>query len=248
METIFEASADEADVGSDMDPDDTSAAEFPESREISDARDWFDDEEVGSGKTMDINEILKSCLKRLRKLKTPRAFLALTQLTLVQQYVNLRLRYIRNPRCKRPSINASLAAARLIGKGPYIARQIRKNEQYLLHHHQLPPSKKEGHHAHFTLLDNENVLQGVRKYLAAQALGKITPLELAQHVNTTICPALGLSGNSAKISERSAINWLHKLGYACVETKKGLYHDGHERPDVIEARKIFLAQMEIYER
>jgi hypothetical protein len=40
-----------------------------------------------------------------------------------------------------------------------------------------------------------------------------------------------------------ARNWLHKLGYSCMEVRKGLYHGGHERPDIIEARKKFLDEM-----
>jgi len=44
------------------------------------------------------------------------------------------------------------------------------------------------------------------------------------------------------------IHWLKKLGYECKDVKKGIYVDGHERPDVIQCREKFLAQMEIYQR
>ena len=55
-------------------------------------------------------------------------------------------------------------------------------------------------------------------------------------------------GKEATISERTARNWLRKLGYSCVKVQKGLYHDGHERSDVVEAWKTFLDQMVSYER
>ena len=39
------------------------------------------------------------------------------------------------------------------------------------------------------------------------------------------------------ISERTARRWLHRLGFRMGERKKGLYIDGHERPDVVASRK-----------
>ena len=38
----------------------------------------------------------------------------------------------------------------------------------------------------------------------------------------------------ATICEQTVINWLCKLGYQCKDVRKGIYIDGHERPDVIE--------------
>jgi hypothetical protein len=42
-----------------------------------------------------------------------------------------------------------------------------------------------------TLLDNENVILGVRKYLAAQALGSIMTKAFCQQINKVVVPALG---------------------------------------------------------
>jgi hypothetical protein len=135
-----------------------------------------------------------------------------------------------------------------VGKDQYHACQIRANEKYLLKHGRLPPSKRELHRGQHTLLDNPTILLGVHKYLAAQGLGTITPHELCKHVNEAICPALGLTRDNAKISEHTAINWLHKLGYSYTNISKGLYFDGHECPDVIEAQVKFLEKMKQYER
>jgi hypothetical protein len=197
---------------------------------------------------VDILDIIKRCLKDVKKIHTPRAFKAFTQLSAVMQYIKLRERYRRNPSCTKPCLNASLAIARRVGKDQYYARQLCTNERYLLKHGRLPPSKREISHGQYTLLDNPAILLGVRKYLAAQGLGTITPRELCKHVNEAICPALGLTGDNAKISERTAITWLHKLGYSYTEVRKGLYFDGHERPDVVQARVMFLEKMQHYER
>jgi hypothetical protein len=64
---------------------------------------------------------------------------------------------------------------------------------------------------------------------------------MSQHINEVIFPALRIEG---AISERTAQHWLRfKLGYQCKESKKGLYVDGHERPDVIKERNDFIEQI-----
>jgi hypothetical protein len=186
----------------------------------------------------DVTQIVQSCLKDVKKHKTSRAIKMLSHLIAVSQYVRLRERYQKQNTCKQPCLSASMAIARRMGKGPYFARQIRHNELYLRRHRQLPPPKTFARHGHHSLLDNEAVLHSVRMYLATQALGTITPRTLCHHINDVILPALEISG---KIVESTAQRWLRfKLGYQCKEAKKGMYVDGHERPDVIEERKVFL--------
>jgi hypothetical protein len=217
--------------------------------EVTAAREWLDDGEDDSPEgPRDILDIIKVCLKDVKKLKTTHSINVVTQLTAVAEYVKLQDKYQNHPKCTRPCLNASLAIARCMGKGQYFARQIRQNEAYLLVHGRLPPSKESAHHGQYTLLDNEAVLHGVRRYLAAQNLGSITPQLLCRHVNKVIIPALDLTEKKSSISERTAINWLKKLGYTCKDVKKGVYFDGHERPDVVEARKKFLAEIAKYER
>jgi hypothetical protein len=160
----------------------------------------------------------------------------------VLEYAKLQGQYQCHNKCKRPGLSASLAIARRMGKGrvgkkkgSYFACQVRRDEAYLLKHQCLPPTKAGAKHGQYTLLDNEAVLHGVWLYLAAQNLGAITPKLLCCHVNDTILPALDLTRKNASISEQTAVNWLKKLGYSCKDVKKGVYHDGHEFPDVIEA-------------
>ena len=78
-------------------------------------------------------------------------------------------------------------------------------------------------------------------YLAAQALGTITPHMMCQHINEAILLVLGIK---SMISESTAQHWLKfKLGYQCKESKKGLYVDGHECPDIIKERSKFIEQI-----
>lgn len=44
----------------------------------------------------------------------------------------------------------------------------------------------------------------------------------------------------AKINDRTAVRWLHLLGFEPTSTKKGVYIDGHKRSDVVEYRKVYL--------
>ena len=49
---------------------------------------------------------------------------------------------------------------------------------------------------------------------------------------------------TSAILESTAQHWLKfKLGYQCKESKKGLYVDGHECPDIIKERKEFIEQI-----
>jgi hypothetical protein len=133
-------------------------------------------------------------------------------------------------------LSASMAIAHRMGKGPYFACQIRFNELYLLKNQRLPPPKAYVWHGHHTLLDNEALLHDIRVYLVTQSLGTVNPRLLSQHVNNVILPALGIRG---AIADSTVRRWLRsKLGYdsECKESKKGVYVDGHERPDVIEER------------
>ena len=137
---------------------------------------------------LDIFGIVGAQLKEIRRLKgisTPHCIKMTMHLTTVIQYVCLQEQYCHHGCCKSPSLKASLAMARQMGKqnGDYFAHKIQKNEPYLLRHKHLPPSNQGAKHGQYTLLDNEAILHKVCTYFAAQNLGVITPRELCQHVN-----------------------------------------------------------------
>jgi hypothetical protein len=229
-------------------PDITRDSEQPslplEAPDIEAARELFLPEE--EDEPADIMEIIQTCLKDVQKHNSKHAIKALTLLIAVSEYIKLRTCYNTSKACKQPCLKASIAIARRMGKGPYFARQIRYNELYLLKHRHLPHRKLHSREGHHSLLDNESVLHGVRVYLATQVLGSVMPRTLCQHVNDVLLPALGMQGS---ISESTAQRWLRfRLGYQCKEAKRGIYIDGHERPDVIKERKQFLDELGIYEQ
>ena len=46
------------------------------------------------------------------------------------------------------------------------------------------------------------------------------------------------------VSLRTAIRWLHHLGFKSKNHKKGVYINGHEREDVVKHREEFLKTMD----
>ena len=164
-------------------------------------------------------------------------------LTALSEFIKLREKHRKNPACIRPALSASLKVARRMGKGPYFARQIRQNEWHILKHGYLPLSKSQKQSGHHTLMDNEQVVIGVCRYLAAQDLGTISPQAMVKHLRDVLLPALGFNGQSTEITEKTARNWLHALGFEYMGQAQAVFTDGHERKDVKEARKIFLEIM-----
>jgi len=197
--------------------------------------------------TGDLSKIIQSCLRDVKWHKNVRAIKMLSQLVAVSEYVKLRTHYKLHKVCKQPCLKASIAIAHQMGKGPYFAHQIQYHELYLLKHHHLPLVKNmHGMVNTHSLLNNEAVLHDMRVYLAAQSLSTVTPRTLCHHLNQIIRPALEIQGT---IVESTAQRWLKlRLGYECKETKKGVYIDGHERPDVIKEREAFIDQLDRYER
>ena len=204
---------------------------------IEDACALFTPDSEEDNEPKDIIEIIRSCLKEIKKHDTKHSIKALSKLSAVSEYVKLCARYQNHNACKQPCLSASMAIACRMGKGPYFARQIQRNELYLLRHQHLPPPKTFVRHGHHSLLDNEALLNNVCIYLASQDLGTVNPRILCQHVNNIILPALGIQG---AIAESTAHRWLRsKLEYECKEARMGIYVDGHEHPDVIQERKAY---------
>ncbi|KIY47167.1 hypothetical protein FISHEDRAFT_45850 [Fistulina hepatica ATCC 64428] len=193
-------------------------------------------------------QIITSSLKEVKKLyqhgmMPTRAMKLIMHLTAISKYITLCDHLCQFPRCQCPAMFASYKVA-VIFTG---RTALPANTHLLIERGHLPMSKGEKRQGHYTLIDNEDVRRGVHVYLTAQNLGTISPHELRQHLHTVLLPALGYMGQDAEISEHSVHNWLHVLGYQYVNTSNGLYHDGHERPDVVAARCCFVNKMATYE-
>ena len=150
-----------------------------------------------------------------------------------------------------PDTSTSLRIARELGKGPYYARKIRHNAAYLSKHGALPANRHRKKGPTLSWFDNEIVLQNIKLYLAGLGHGELNPKVFRHHICTEILPSLMTAdyvNYSTEIAMSTVRRWLHKLGYESSGTKKGVYVDGHERPDVREYRDKFLKNMEIYEK
>jgi hypothetical protein len=98
------------------------------------------------------------------------------------------------------------------------------------------------------LLKDEQVQTVVRAHLASVPIGEVTPKQFHKALNDDILPLLGLVVKGGLL-EHMAWRWLLALGWRCTRVKKGVYMDGHERPDVIKYRDdVFLPLMASYER
>jgi hypothetical protein len=69
----------------------------------------------------------------------------------------------------------------------------------------------------------------------------VRPSKLRSYVNEHLLPELGFGGS---ICERTATRWLGKLGFRLCHVQKGVYVDGHEREEVVAARKTYIEFME----
>jgi hypothetical protein len=74
------------------------------------------------------------------------------------------------------------------------------------------------------------------RFIKLTHISQMRPHKLCRYVNKFLLPSLQLEDS---ISEATAVCWLTKLGF-----KKGVYVDGHERPDVVGARQVFIDYME----
>ena len=66
------------------------------------------------------------------------------------------------------------------------------------------------------------------------------PNKLCRYVNQFLFPSLDIE---SEIGEITTVRWLKKLGFKLRKVSKGIYVDGHEREDVVQARHDFIQYM-----
>ena len=97
------------------------------------------------------------------------------------------------------------------------------------------------------MLKDEQVQVAMRAHLSSMPMGKVTPKEFHCALNEWILPSLRFALKDG-LSERTAQRWLVSLGWWHTRVKKGVYMDGHERPDVVEYwNNVFLPLMASFE-
>lgn len=170
----------------------------------------------------------------------------INQLMILRNFATLRLKGLGR-------IVASKEIARqwhdkLDGSSDHFARRIRALARHYQIFEQLPKERRGGFKNSRSILKNETVRNAARAWLFQQEKGKVTPIKFKHGLNNIILPSLGIFP-SKPLCERTARRWLVKLGWQRTTIKKGVYLDGHERPDVVKYRQEdFLPQMLEYER
>ena len=91
---------------------------------------------------------------------------------------------------------------------------------------------------------NKKAVEYVRENAAVKGRSNLTTVDFCKWVNECFLPNYTLEpGFPRKIGLETARLWLHHLGFEALTVRKGILIDGHERPDVIEARKLFLRKI-----
>ncbi|PKY54568.1 hypothetical protein RhiirA4_473455 [Rhizophagus irregularis] len=141
------------------------------------------------------------------------------------------LQYLRLINHEEPKIKASLSIAQQLNKGPYFAHCLREWEKLVKNGETIPISKRGKHCKIKSLLDDEDVQMQIATYLHENKF-EFYVADFVDYVKNVVFPSLGIEQETT-ISTRTARNWLNKMEFEFKQFKKGVYVDGHERPDVI---------------
>ena len=140
-----------------------------------------------------------------------------------------------------------IAMQMMDGVGTHLARHICFIAQHYQLFEQLPPEKR-GRYLNRSLLSSKQVQMAARTDLTSLPTGEVTPLCFCHMLNKRILLLLGYTLKN-KLSECTARWWLARLGWRNQLLRKGVYIDGHERPDVVEYRnQTFLPSMAEYQK
>ena len=110
-------------------------------------------------------------------------------------------------------------------------------------------NSQQGHYIrNNTLMSNEELCDKARVYVRENAAPRgrpnMTVTSFCQWVNNELLPNSILEpGYPRKVALETARKWLHELGFEVLQMSKGVFIDGHERPDVVESRVEFLKKM-----
>ena len=142
--------------------------------------------------------------------------------------------------------NAAEYSAAMVQKSERIVRRWRS--AVIQNDGVLPESQQGRYQRSGVLWNNEEFNQKAADYVRQNAAVKgrpnLTSIDFCRWVNDFLLPNTTLEpGYPRKISIETARLWLHHLGFEVLKAQKGIFIDGHERPDVVDARKVFLRKL-----
>jgi hypothetical protein len=96
-----------------------------------------------------------------------------------------------------------------------------------------------------SILADEDLAQHIHLHLTG--IAKVGYVRAQDVVDVMATPEMQrYLGCKSRITTRTGRRWLHVMEWRYGKATKGMYIDGHERKDVVEYRKGFLARMEEY--
>ncbi|KAG0136156.1 hypothetical protein HOY82DRAFT_599720 [Tuber indicum] len=172
----------------------------------------------------------------------------------VLEFMRLQRLGLQKPFWKRPRKELAALVAATAEKGYRVAFRIIHLEWQWIQKNTIIPHKQGRFSSIRSLLQDESTLIAIREYIAGagtnlgtQGLANAVTAyrrsgrldfgddDLWEVPEREICdlPPPTLTANTVEkiISQRTASTWLRSLGYKYHEVRKGIYKDGHERPD-----------------
>ncbi|PLW22371.1 hypothetical protein PCASD_15904 [Puccinia coronata f. sp. avenae] len=207
----------------------------------------------------ELNEAIQSATTRFKERckKDPKLKFPTTIIQSLTEFNNLRYKYSVE-KTKAPGLSASLATAQsairrlpsLSGpqksrSGLYLARNIMKQVRYVLDNKDILIIKNGNKTSHKSIINNPELRKDLFTWSASQKPGEVTPETFRSHVINHIFPNFKINKT---LHCTTATRWMVKLGFTPQDYHKSLYFDGHERPDVILARKKYVDEFDSYRK
>ena len=148
-----------------------------------------------------------------------------------------------NPKLKYTWKNASLVTSTAQGHGISHARRIREWVLTYLRLGELPLHRLG--QAKWMPLEDEDIAREIKLQLTENVKGQyLKASDVVEVVASMEIQEIMRQKGIAKpsISERTARRWLAGLGWRYGKLQNGMYVDGHEREDVVEYRRQFIAR------
>ena len=128
-------------------------------------------------------------------------------------------------------------------------RTVRRWRSALINNDGVLPELEQGCYQRSGVLwQNEELtkkaVEYIRDNVSVKGHPNLTTVTFCKSVIEYFLPNCTLEpGFHHKISLETTRLWLHHLGFEVLTVRKGIFIDGHERPDVIDARKLILRKM-----
>ena len=169
----------------------------------------------------------------------------------VQMVSTLLFCYHRSVRLRATVAQAAKSVSEAVGKGEKTIRgwvsELKTNDGEFLEY-------GRGKYARLLFMSDElcrsMAAKWVREHSCAKGARNMTVKDFMQYVNETMLQAANFPENfPKKIGLTTARKFLHDLGFSRTDTsERGVYKDGHERPDVVSYRKVYVQRLQTLEK